>query len=317
MTRRLTPLAARLAITVGLLTVLVFVVADPRALVSMIAGARLGPMAAAVLLSAGDRVVMAYKWWLLLHARGVAVSLWTAVRSYFASSLVGLVLPVTVGADAVRILALRDAGMLEVTASILIERGLGVIAMASVGLVSCLLLANTLTQFAVESLTLWLVVVVAAGITLFVGSLLAADRWAAGRSAAPSRLHKAVEAYGRYRRHPAVLSVFYGLSVGESLLSAVIAYVVAIGLGITVPMYVLIATVPIAMASARLPISLGGFGVQEASFVYLAGLVGVPSTDALSIMLVSDVAMLVALAPAAFDTSMMGLRRQAAAERML
>ena len=98
--------------------------------------------------------------------------------------------------------------MLEVTASIVIERGLGVIAMASVGLVSCLLLANTLTQFAVESLTLWLVVVVAAGITLFIGSLLAADRWAAGRSAAPSRLHKAVEAYGRYRRHPAVLSVF-------------------------------------------------------------------------------------------------------------
>jgi hypothetical protein len=95
------------------------------------------------------------------------------------------------------------------------------------------------------------------------------------------------------------------------LLSAVIAYVVAAGLGIPLPFYVFVATVPIALASARLPISLGGFGVQEASFVFLAGLVGVPSASALSIMLVSDAAMLIALLPSAFDSSMLTLRRQA------
>ena len=44
---------------------------------------------------------------------------------------------------------------------------------------------------------------------------------------------------------------------------------------------------------------------------------GVGGTDALSIMLVSDIAMLVALAPAVLDTEMFGLRREAAATRML
>jgi len=60
-----------------------------------------------------------------------------------------------------------------------------------------------------------------------------------------------------------------------------------------------------------LPISLGGFGVQEGSFVFLAGLVGVSSTNALSIMLVSDIAMLIALLPSSFDNSMVTLKRQA------
>ena len=303
--------AVRLAVTVGLLVTLLFVVADPREVVALVSGMSLMALCGAVLLSLVDRFVMAYKWWLLLRARALAVNLWTAVRCYLASSLYGLVLPVTVGADAVRVLALRHVGMMEVTASIVVERGLGVLAMGSVALLSCLLLASSVTEFEVESLTLWLGGGIVVMTFVFVASLHLADRWAeAQRSEAPSGLQKAVKAFGRYRRLPRLLTVFYVLSVGESLLSAVIGYVVAAGLGASIPFSVFVATVPLALASARLPISLGGFGVQEASFVFLAGLVGVPNTTALSIMLVSDVAMLIALLPSAFDSSMLSLRRQ-------
>ena len=127
--------------------------------------------------------------------------------------------------------------------------------------------------------------VVLVGITVFfVGSLLAAARWTSKGTVSTSTLRKATEAYGRYREHPAVLASFYVLSVVESLIAAIITYVVALGIGLEIPVYVLIATVPIALASARLPVSLGGFGVQEASFVYLGGLVGIAATDALSVL---------------------------------
>ena len=317
MKRRVPGLALRLAITCGLLSVLLFVVAEPRQIAAVITGATPGPLIAAVALSVLDRFTMAYKWWLLLRARALAVSLSVAVRSYFASSLYGLILPVTIGADAVRIIALRHVGMMDVTASIVIERGLGVIAMGSVGLFSCLLLATTVTEFAVQSLALWLLIAIVIAASLFTISLVLADRLAARRGSTPSRLQKAAEAYGTYRRHPGILAVFYGLSVVESLISAVIAYVVAIGLGIPIPLYVFVATVPIALASARLPISIGGFGVQEASFVFLGSLVGISSTNSLSIFLVTDIAMLVALLPSVFDGSMLSLRRQAVAERMI
>ena len=312
-----TGLALRFTVTFGLLALLLFVVADPRELVRNIITVSPAAMLVAVALAAIDRLVMAYKWRMLVRARGLPVDLWTAVRSYFASSLVGLVLPVTVGADALRVLTLRQFGMLDVTASIVIERIVGAIAMVSVAVVSCLLLAATVAGVPVQELTVWLVAALVGVTALFIGSLFAAKWWAARHRAAPSTLKKVTEAYGRYRDHPVVLTVFYALSVGESLIAAVIAYVVAVGLGLSVPLYLLLATVPIALASARLPVSLGGFGVQEASFVYLGGLVGVPATDALSVMLLLNAAMLIALLPSAFDTSMLSLRHRTTDDRML
>ncbi len=315
--RGVTGLLLRLAVTFGLLGVLLFVVADVRELWRNIIGISPVAMLLAVVLAAVDRLVMAYKWRMLLRVRGLPVDMWTAVRSYFASSLVGLVLPVTVGADALRVLTLRRFGMLDVTASIVIERILGAIAMVSVAAISCLLLAATVAGVPVQELTTWLVTALVAVTVLFIVSLLAADRWAARHATAPSTLTKITEAYARYRDRPLVLFVFYVLSVGESLIAAVITYVIAVGLGSSVPLYLLMATVPIALASARLPVSLGGFGVQEASFVYLAGLVGLPATEALTIMLLLNAAMLIALLPSAFDTSMLSLRHKATNDRVL
>ena len=301
----------RLTVTFGLLALLLFWVADPREVVRRVAGAAPAAVLGAVALSVLDRVTMACKWWLLLRARGLAVSLRLAVRAYFASSLYGLILPVTVGADAVRIVALRHAGAMEVTASIAIERALGFIAMASVALLSCLLLAGAVADQAVRSLGLLLLALVALSGGLFVVSLAAAGR-AARWSRAPAFARRGAEAYALYRRHPGVLALFYGLSVFESLLSAVTGWVLAAGLGVPLSFATAVATVPISLAVARLPVSLGGFGVQEAAFMFFAGLVGVPRDDAFAIFALIGIAMLVALLPSAFDTQMLTLRRQAA-----
>ncbi len=304
-------LLLRLTVTFGLLAFLAFWVADPREVLRRIGGAAPAAVLAAVALSVLDRVTMACKWWLLLRVRRLPVGLWSAVRAYFASSLYGLILPVTVGADAVRIVALRHAGIPDVTASIAIERGLGFIAMGSVALLSCLLLASAVADEAVRSLGLLLLAVVAVSGGMFVISLALAGR-AAGWSRAPAFARRAAEAYGLYRRHPGVLALFYGLSVFESLLCAATGWILAAGLGIPLSLPTAVATVPISLAVARLPVSLGGFGVQEAAFMFFAGLVGVPRDDAFSIFALIGIAMLVALLPSAFDTRMLTLRRQAA-----
>ena len=316
MPRRVTSLVLRLTVTFGLLALLLFVVADPAEVVRRLRGVAPGALLAAVGLSALDRVTMACKWWLLLRARRLAVPLGTAVRTYFASSLYGLVLPVTVGADAVRVFALRHAGIPDVTASIVIERSLGFIAMASVALLSCLLLASAVADEAVRSLGVLLLAAVLISGGLFVVSLAAAGR-AAGWKHAPAFARRAAAAYGVYRRHPGVLALFYGLSVFESLLSAGTAWILAAGLGIPLSLAAAVATVPISLAVARLPVSLGGFGVQEAAFVFFAGLLGVSRNDAFSIFVLIGSAMLVALLPSAFDTKMLVLRRQAARDAVV
>ena len=309
-------LIMRLAVTFGLLTFLVFWVAEPAEVVRHVRSAAPIAILIAVGLSVIDRVTMAYKWWLLLRARGLAVSLWTAVRAYFASSLYGLVLPVTVGADAVRIVALRHVGIPEITASIVVERGLGVLAMVSVALLSCLLLSDFLTDERVRPLRLWLLVVIVMSVTVFTASFLIADR-AARWDRAPAVVRRAGEAYGVYRRHPGVLTLFYGLSVFESLICAGIAWVAAAGLGSPLSLSTAVATVPISLAVARLPISLGGFGVQEAAFVFFGGLVGISETEAISIFLLTDIAMFAALLPALLDGRILALRRRAVEDSLV
>jgi hypothetical protein len=60
-----------------------------------------------------------------------------------------------------------------------------------------------------------------------------------------------------------------------------------------------IAIVPLVFLVARLPVSLGGLGFLELSFVSLAGLLGVSWTDAFAIAGLATALYLVALAPGA------------------
>ena len=313
---RVVPWIGRLAVTFGLLTLLI-VVAEPQRVVAEISDARALPVLLTIGLTAGDRVLMALKWLLLLTARRIHVSPWTAIRAYFSASFVGLFLPVTIGADAMRVLALRHHGAAEVTASIVIERVLGMVAVASVGVAGCLLLALASATQPLGSIVAIVLGLAVVGGAAFGLSLPVAARLAGRARGVPSIVRKTAEAYARYREHPGTLLSFYGLSVVESLVPALINYTAARAIGLTIPLEVFVITVPLALAIARLPISLGGFGIQEVSFVYLAGLLGVATNEALSVMLVSDAALLLALLPASFDSAMLDLRRKTAVERML
>jgi len=301
----------RLGITVALLVLLAFVVAEPREVAGAVARMSLPALAIALVLAAGDRVLMAYKWQRLLRARGVPLPLGVAVRAYFASTFAGLFLPVTLGADALRVVAVRRFGVYDVTASVIVERTLGLVAMFSVALAGCGLLMFALAGAAFRSVAVVLVAVALVGAAAFPVSLRVARWLAARRAGDASKLERMASAYAAYGRHPRELAVFYVLSVLEALVPIVTTWVVARGLGLELPLWIVAATLPIALSIARLPVSLGGFGVQEASFVYLAGLLGVGASDALATMLVSDAVLLLTLLPAAYDVTVLGSWREA------
>jgi glycosyltransferase 2 family protein len=309
--RRALSLALRLTVSLGLLALLGLVVAEPRELGSRLLTMRVPMLAAAFVLTAGDRILMAFKWWILLRARGIAMPLAGAIRAYFASSFAGLFLPVTLGADAVRLVASRQYGTAEITASIVVERTLGAVSVVVVALGGCALIAGTLANVSLRPIVLAISVV---GLTVAIGfavSLWLASRWAdqARDAATPSLLRKVAVSYAAYARHPAALTSFFALSIVESLVPALVAFVVARGLDLDEPLWLFISAIPVALMVARLPVSLGGFGVQEASFVYLSGLLGMGRSDAVATMLVVDAVLVLTLLPAAFDVSILRQQR--------
>src|SRR5690606_34971651 len=89
-----------------------------------------------------DRVLMTYKWTVLLKAQGHRLPLLQAVTIYCTAMVWGLALPATVGADAIRAVMVTRRGFdgTDVVTSIVIERVIGFILALALGIVSLFIL---------------------------------------------------------------------------------------------------------------------------------------------------------------------------------
>jgi uncharacterized membrane protein YbhN (UPF0104 family) len=247
---------------------------------------------------------MAWKWWLLVRGRAAAVSLWAAIRAYYLASFVGWFLPMTVGADAVRVGALAGEGRTTgLVASVVLERAVGALAQAVLAAVSCGTMIALGLGAEVGPAERWLLGgVVLAAFLAFPASfpvarrtarLLAGGGWRAG-------LRGLLDSYASYGSARGLVVAFFGLTLVEGIFPVVIHYVAGRALGLDPGWTFYVATVPLVFLVARLPVSLGGLGVLELSFVYLAGLLGMGRTDAFSIAVLAEGLVILSLLPGAF-----------------
>jgi uncharacterized membrane protein YbhN (UPF0104 family) len=293
----------RIAVSLALLLLLVVFVDWGRL------GARLSSadpllMLAVVALATADRLLMAWKWWLLVRSRDAALGLWAAVRAYYLASFAGYFLPMTVGADAVRIGALAGTGRPAVlVASVVLERLIGALAQAVLAGLSVITLVTLGLGARVGPGERWgLAAAVVLAFAAFPFSFPAA-RWVAGRLGPGGRwrgaLRALAEQYAGYGASTGLLCAFFALTVLEGGFPIAIHYTAGRALGLDPGWTFFIATVPLVFLVARLPVSLGGLGFLELSFVSLAGLLGVGWTDAFAIAGLATTLYILALTPGA------------------
>jgi hypothetical protein len=79
------------------------------------------------------------------------------------------------------------------------------------------------------------------------------------------------------------IAIAWSAALGQHLLRVATLACLAAGLGLGIPFAVLFALAPAALLMAMLPISFGGWGVRELSFVYLLGAAGISAEAALSL----------------------------------
>ena len=283
----------RFAVTAALVIFLLRLV-DLRSLGRLIAAADPLLLAAAVALSLCDRALMFGKWFPLLRARVPDSPLMPAARVYLASGLLQYIFPVTVGADVLRATAVGQGqrAVAEVGASIIAERLLGLLAS---GVLSTLAIATAIhEEIPVRFLVPWAAASIAASGIVFLLPLTKPGRALMRRAAEelPNQgwvhfLRRMAQGYAAYRTRPGLLLGVGLLSILEQGISILLMGVVAAALSIPVTVPMLVVTMPLTLFVARLPISLGGIGVGEASIVYLLGLFKVSPTDALAISVVS------------------------------
>jgi glycosyltransferase 2 family protein len=96
---------------------------------------------------------------------------------------------------------------------------------------------------------------------------------------------KMIEVARELARNPPALATAFVLTVSSQILLLAVGATAAANLHLAVPVARVVLLLPATMLLAGLPISIGGFGVREASAVLLLGLLGVSPEKALTISL--------------------------------
>jgi glycosyltransferase 2 family protein len=262
-------------------------VVDLASIAASLSKANLYLVSLVMVLSNLDRILMAYKWHLLLVAKGIKITLFGVVGAYYKASFMGAFFLPSVGMDAIRIVEVshRTKKTGEIISSVVIERFLGLVALGKVTLLSL-----TLFVFNVD-VTAWKFLVFLLGALLLVsllfylslrigwmGSLL--DRPGIAKWRITQGLRGILESYQDYSNHRQVLFLFFFLSVLEQFSPILDTFLIALALGLELPFLAFVMFVPVILLVTRLPVSFDGFGVREGMHVYLFGLIGVQQSDA-------------------------------------
>lgn len=317
----------RLAVTLTLCTLLLVHVVDVRELLRTLSDC--DPWWALIALAAftADRVLMSYKWGLLLRIRGYAVSLAQRLMVYCSAMMWGLALPSTVGADGIRVVLVRHLAVRvdDALATILVERGIGFVSALVTALAGLLVLRALLPDSGVYDpalLGVSLLLLAAVGALVFSFSSnslshllrLLPQRLARGRiGQLLAQLHAAYRSLAGDRRR---LAMFALLTLAEQLLLVACYGLVALALHVEFNAVFLFAAVPLAILVSRLPISLDGIGVYESIFIAIMALGGVQPADSLAVSLLARALQILVWLPwwLALAARLGGLRPPATAE---
>jgi uncharacterized protein (TIRG00374 family) len=238
--------------------------------------------ALAVAIMIGTVPPMALRWQWLLAAQGVAERFPWLTRSYFVSYTAGQILPTSIGGDAVRIFetAKRNPGRSgDLTAIVLIERGLGGTATVVLGAVGFVLAVG---HYDVNAY-LWLEGAFVFGTILLIvlffarsaRPLLARARPLLARLRVERPLRAFYEGVHHYRGHPGLmLKVFlFTTAIQAVRILAIWAACKAVGIDLGPRIYYVMG--PLFFLVLLVPFTLNGFAVREAFFVSFLGSVGV------------------------------------------
>ena len=225
---------------------------------------------------------MALRWQWMMAAQGMPDRFWWLTRSYFVSYAVSQVLPTSIGRDAVRIIetARRHPGRAgDVSAIVLLERGLGGAATVLLGAVGFLLAIGRYDLGAY----LWLELMFVAG-TIVLGfvffsraarPLLARALPLLARLRLDRPLRLFYEGVHAFRSKGRVLGAAFALTLALQTIRILAIWATARAVGIDLSPRIFYVMGPLFFLVLLVPFTLNGFAVREAFFVSFLGSVGI------------------------------------------
>ena len=231
-------------------------------------GVSLGVLTGSVAFYSAGQVLSAWKWQLLLRARGVEISLGESCRLYWAGMFGNLWLPTNIGGDGLRAFLLAPrAGLAAGAASIAVERLTGFAALIFIAL--CALLWSGAQNGQSGAILAGALALCAALVALIFASRTLAHRFAHHPIARKAESLSQALLFYWAPQNRAVLSVSLLISLIFQASQVVLNIFLAQATGMGLPSLVFWWLSPLLSLSGLVPIGIGGLGVREAAAVTL------------------------------------------------
>jgi len=282
--------STRIALTLGLtglaLAYLVWKV-DLRTTLDVLLDADLAWFALAVAIMVGTVPLMAVRWRWLLRAQGIDDRMTWLIRTYFTSYTAGQVLPTAIGGDAWRVVetSRRHTGRRgDITAIVLLERGLGGAATLALGAMGFVLAVGRYDVGAY----LWIegafvFATIAVGFLFFARSarpLLARARPVLSWLRLERPMRAFYDGIHHYRGHPRLLVGVFAYTTALQAVRVLAIWAAGKAVGIELGPRIYYVMGPLFFLVLLVPFTLNGIAVREAFFVSFLGSVGVPANTA-------------------------------------
>ena len=264
--------------------------------------ASFGWFAGALALHLAMTVIATWRWWTLVRAQNIPFGFRSLFGSYLVAAFFNNFLPSNIGGDVVRIRdTAKPAGSKTLaTMIVLVDRGLGLMGLVFVAALGATMAAHRSTSLGpVGPGILWTIlagsIAVAASAVLLphgIAKLLRPLR-AVHQEWVEERITRLTGALARFRDQPRALAAcFVGAIMVQGMLVLFFG-MVATGLHLNVSLAHLGIVVPLSFIVQLLPVSLNGFGVREATFVFYFTRLGLPAESALALSFIGAVLVMI------------------------
>jgi glycosyltransferase 2 family protein len=281
-------LLLRISIAAALL-IFLFLKTDTRVLVQVLARADFALMVAAFVLFVLLNVLVCWRWDILLKGQEIRVPFGRLLASYFSSLFFNLVLPSTIGGDAVRTLDISrhtNRHSSNILASVILDRVSGFFGLFTVLIFSLFFGFRTFGDRNILVATFFLLaLVVFFSVAMFHNHFFRALVKHLPFHKLKEYLIRIHEATSGYSKRKQFLAAAWGLSLLTHVGLAFVFYISALALGIHLKVIYFLIFVPMVNAFASLPFSIGGLGLRDSACVYVFGKVGLVSAQALALSL--------------------------------
>ncbi len=254
---------------------------------AVLAHAILWPVGLCVLTILGGRLLIAYRWYVLVRTGSTELDFPVLLRVVVVSGFLGFFMPGAVGVELIRVHAVaRRTDLTLALSSVLVERLTGLLALVGFVLLGLLFAPIDLSKTIGGSVVVMIAILSAVTLSLF-GHRVRALYLAllAGRILSPLRGHllQFYRQIDSFRQASWLMPQLAGLSIVLQLLRVAEVISLAIALGVDVNLAYMFVIIPLGVLVALLPISLGGLGVREAVYVALFGAIGVDAASAFTL----------------------------------